>query len=555
MNSPVFSVVICNFNYAQFVGDAIQSALDQNYPADHVQVIVVDDGSTDGSRQVYERFAGDGRFHVVLQENRGQSEAFAAGVAASIGDYICFLDSDDVFLPDKLKCVAAKLSSLDVFADKLFLCHDICIEDLTQTVPTKQQQSWFDVVGVSQQGGQLTLHDQVKFFPFSIPCGLVFSRRLIASILEALPTWAFPRGADGVICPAAFLATGSVHYLHEKLAVYRIHASNELASLANGKYVPKINVNNRGPRIQAFLEKWVDILDQPPQQRAVALDYLRRMEHLGRRLSESRELRAPVVNVVVLSDTATAGGGGIAGFGPTASLQSHPLVDFFEIEDSSLPELAQMALGYAATQGEYIIFLRRGDRLDREFVERHLFFRQHAALVGVSCSDIRLSSRQGSLIHADVFRNSGAWKQQLQQVPPLATGLKDWVAPPMSACMFRRSSFLDQLFAQQEEMPTSLREAGFWVAFHLQHHTSGVLRILETLTTCTLPDGAAASYGYLSAPSDLKGDLIALPVAEASGWFVSFYQQNLQMFHQRLPTAWHSRFTSWMQSQTANPAK
>ena len=78
-------------------------------------------------------------------------------------------------------------------------------------------------------------------------------------------------------------------------------------------------MNNRGPRIQAFLEKWVDILDQPPQQRAVALDYLRRMEHLGRRLSESRELRAPVVNVVVLSDTATAGGVGIAGFGPTAS--------------------------------------------------------------------------------------------------------------------------------------------------------------------------------------------------------------------------------------------
>lgn len=552
MDLPRFSVVICNFNYARFVGDAIQSALDQNYPSDHVQVIVVDDGSTDGSRRVYERFTGDGRFHVVLQENRGQSAAFAAGVAVALGDYVCFLDSDDVFLPDKLNCVAAKLSTLDVLRDNLFLCHDIFIEDLTQTLPIRQRQSWFDVVGVSQLGDQLTLQDPVKFFPFSIPCGLVFSRCLIASILKTLPTWAFPRGADGVLCPSALLATGCVHYLHEKLGVYRVHASNELASLANGKYVPKINVNHRGPKVQAFLEKWVDVLDQLPPQRAISLDYLKRMEHLGRRLSASRELKAPRVSIVVLSDSSCTAKSGVTGFGANASLQSHSQVDFFEAANPGLPELSQMAQGYAATRGEYVIFLKRGDRLDREFVERHLFFRQHAALVGVSCSDVRLASAQGSLIHADVFRNSGAWKQQLQQVPPLATRLKDWVAPPMSACMFRRSSFLDYLFAQHETMPELLREAGFWLSFNLQHHTSGALRILETLTTCTLPDGAAASYGYLSSPNNLRGDLIAPPVAETADWLGHFYNQELTLFRQWLPQPWHLRFKGWLESQTAS---
>ena len=72
---PSFSVVICNFNYARFVGQAIQSALDQDYPADRLQVIVVDDGSTDDACAVYARFADDPRFLLVVQENRGQTAA------------------------------------------------------------------------------------------------------------------------------------------------------------------------------------------------------------------------------------------------------------------------------------------------------------------------------------------------------------------------------------------------------------------------------------------------------------------------------------------------
>ena len=77
---PSFSVIICNYNYADFVGQAIQSALDQRYPPGKLQVIVVDDGSTDGSQAAYTRFADDARFEAVLQENRGQTAAFAAGV-------------------------------------------------------------------------------------------------------------------------------------------------------------------------------------------------------------------------------------------------------------------------------------------------------------------------------------------------------------------------------------------------------------------------------------------------------------------------------------------
>jgi glycosyltransferase involved in cell wall biosynthesis len=542
---PFFSVIICNYNYAQFVGDAIRSALNQDYPADRIEVIVADDGSTDGSRDVYAQFANDARVTVVLQENRGQTAAYATAVQRAGGDYICMLDSDDVFMPNKLRRVAQRIAETGEAPDNLFLCHDLVLEDITRAPPKRQSESWFEVVGVSTLGPQFTLAEEAMSYPFSIPCGLVFSRGVLAQCLEAIPAWAFVKGTDGIVCPSAFLKTGTVHYLKEQLGVYRIHATNDFASLVDGRFMPRFNFTTRAPKTFNFLSQWLDLLDKPPPERAVALDYLRRLEHLGRKPSVSRQLNEPVVSVALLGDSsqlplyAT----------PSVSLQSHPGVTFSTARSAAAPELLQMADTYASNQGEYIVFLRAGDRLDREFVERHLHWRQHGALVGVSCSDVRLASRTGSLVHADVMRNSGAWKQPLQQVPPLATGLGDWVAPPLSACLFRRTAFLDALFAQAAQMPLQLQQAGFWLTFNLQHHTGGVLRILETLGTCQLPDGAAASYGYLSAPPDETGALLVPPVALAAAWFAQFYATEQAMFRRWLPPAWHQRFGPWLSAQ------
>ena len=91
---PLVSVIINNYNYGRFVADAIDSALTQTYS--NCEVIVVDDGSQDNSREVIARF-GD-RVRTVLKSNGGQSSAFNAGFAESSGGVICFLDSDDVFL-------------------------------------------------------------------------------------------------------------------------------------------------------------------------------------------------------------------------------------------------------------------------------------------------------------------------------------------------------------------------------------------------------------------------------------------------------------------------
>lgn len=93
------SVVIPSFNRAYCLGKAIDSILAQSVPAH--EVIVVDDGSTDNTRDFVAQYGGRVRYH--FQQNRGLSAARNAGIALSTGSWLAFLDSDDWWHPDKIK--------------------------------------------------------------------------------------------------------------------------------------------------------------------------------------------------------------------------------------------------------------------------------------------------------------------------------------------------------------------------------------------------------------------------------------------------------------------
>ena len=95
MTQPLVSIIINNYNYERFLAEAIDSALQQTY--DHLEVIVVDDGSTDNSRQIIAEY-GEGIIPI-LQPNGKQAAAFNSGFARSQGEIIIFLDSDDFLYP------------------------------------------------------------------------------------------------------------------------------------------------------------------------------------------------------------------------------------------------------------------------------------------------------------------------------------------------------------------------------------------------------------------------------------------------------------------------
>lgn len=100
------SVVVINHNYADYVVEAVRSALDQTVP---VEVIVVDDGSTDDSLARLASLGAD--FSVVRKPCGGQTSAINAGFAASSGDVVVFLDSDDRLLPHVMACALAAFAA------------------------------------------------------------------------------------------------------------------------------------------------------------------------------------------------------------------------------------------------------------------------------------------------------------------------------------------------------------------------------------------------------------------------------------------------------------
>jgi glycosyltransferase involved in cell wall biosynthesis len=99
----IISCIIPTFNRAHFLPGAIRTVHEQKLSSvDEIEIIVVDDGSTDNTAGVVAALGDDIRY-IRLKQNRGVSAARNAGVHAARGECLAFLDSDDLWMPDKLR--------------------------------------------------------------------------------------------------------------------------------------------------------------------------------------------------------------------------------------------------------------------------------------------------------------------------------------------------------------------------------------------------------------------------------------------------------------------
>ncbi|WP_322791782.1 glycosyltransferase [Bellilinea sp.] len=103
----LISIIIPAYNQGHYLGDAIQSCLNQTYS--NIEIIVVDDGSTDNTPEVVQSFHNL-RIQYIYKQNGGLSSARNAGIRAAGGEFITFLDSDDAFLPEKLMLLMEKMN-------------------------------------------------------------------------------------------------------------------------------------------------------------------------------------------------------------------------------------------------------------------------------------------------------------------------------------------------------------------------------------------------------------------------------------------------------------
>jgi Glycosyl transferase family 2 len=207
-------IVVNNYNYGRYVGQAIQSALDQTY--EHVAVIVVDDGSTDDSRAVIASFGE--RVVTVLKENGGQASAFNAGLARSRGDVVVFLDADDLLAPHAAERIAATFGEHPELAKVHYRLSviDADGQPTGELNPAKH---------ISLPHGDL--RKAMTRFPFDLArpatSGNAFSGEVLKKIAPI--RWNGPTAADWYAVSVAALY-GPVGAIDESLGYYRVHGGN-----------------------------------------------------------------------------------------------------------------------------------------------------------------------------------------------------------------------------------------------------------------------------------------------------------------------------------------
>ncbi|HET8955206.1 MAG TPA: glycosyltransferase family A protein [Solirubrobacterales bacterium] len=215
-SAPSIDIVVTNHNYGRFLPEAIESACAQTHPA--VSVVVVDDGSSDDSREVLRRY--EDRVEVVLKEQGGQASALNAGIERCRGEVLLVLDADDVLRPHAAERVAAAFAARPELSKVQF---PMAIVDVDGN-PT----------GAVKPGGHLQapVGDQRRAelaFPFDLPWlpggGTGFRTEAVRRILP-IPAADYPRsGADWYLVHLTALL-GEAALLDEVCASYRVHGGN-----------------------------------------------------------------------------------------------------------------------------------------------------------------------------------------------------------------------------------------------------------------------------------------------------------------------------------------
>ena len=243
MRKPTISVLIDTFNYGQYVEQAIESAIAQDFPASEREILVVDDGSTDDTVERVRKFGE--AITYFRKPNGGQASAFNLGLRYAAGRYVALLDADDYWLPGKLTRIAEEFERNP---DAGMVYHAYC--------------EWIAAKGIFREA-KLPLvsgflpanHDELLKYVL-YPTSFLAFRRSAIDLLLPIPE-ELTIQADAFLS-ALVIFVAPVVAVTDRLAVYRIHSTNLFAN--GGKADARrgeLRMRTRAALVEA-MKSWLD---------------------------------------------------------------------------------------------------------------------------------------------------------------------------------------------------------------------------------------------------------------------------------------------------------
>jgi glycosyltransferase involved in cell wall biosynthesis len=288
MEARRVSVIVNNHNYGVFLREAIDSALNQTHRP--LEVMVVDDGSTDDSRQVIRSY-GD-RIRSVFKENGGQASTFNVGFARCRGNVVVFLDADDVLLPTAVE------TAVPFFADpavvKVHWPLWLTDRDGRRTGEVIPRQPLAD-----GNLREVIIRDGPDSYQGAPTSGNAWSRSFLSRVLPA-PEADYRNGADGYLLTLAPLF-GVMRAIEEPLGSYRVHEWNHFWSASVDERIVRSLL--RYERRAATLQQHLAVLgiEADPDEWKKRNPYYQWMDKLNRATEELKAV-IPAGETFLLAD-------------------------------------------------------------------------------------------------------------------------------------------------------------------------------------------------------------------------------------------------------------
>ena len=223
------SVIVPIYNVEEYLEECLESIRNQTYT--NIEVILVNDGSTDGSIEICERFCQqDNRFKLVTQENQGLSAARNRGVKESIGEYIMFVDSDDVVKENIVEVLFFYMNSdVDIVECQITRCKDELVENKPTSIMFKGESTEAILKSIEFK--------EVKFCAFT----KLYRRELV----EKVPF------LEGYIYEDVYTGMNYLKYIRKMVAIdlkgyyYRVRPNSIMTTSFNKKNLDIITVGNK----------------------------------------------------------------------------------------------------------------------------------------------------------------------------------------------------------------------------------------------------------------------------------------------------------------------